>query len=192
MNISLIEVLGWLGSFIYIVSYFLLSYKIIEKGKFYYLLNKLAAALIVLISISKNTLQPIIINAIWLYISYLGFYGKSLEIKYLNRYFLHITSLFFVVIALIGSYFKSASFTFEVMAWLSVFSFSVSYFLYSMNMIKEKAFHFYNLLAALSIIPKMVMFENYQVVLLEILWAFFALQAYIKNTKNDDYLTLCS
>ena len=47
-------------------------------------------------------------------------------------------------------------------------------------------------MAAIAIIPKMYMFDNYQVVILEILWAIFALQAYIKSSKNNDYLTLAT
>lgn len=185
------ELIGWLGSFIYILSYFLLSYKIIDKGKLYYLLNKLAALLVVVISIIKNTFQPVFINAIWLYISYLGYHNKSINIKFLNKNILHWVSLVFFVFSIIAI-FINIELSFDILAWFSVFGFSASYFLYSMNLLKEKAFHFYNFLAAISLIPKMIIFSNHQVVLLEALWALFALIAYIKSSKNRDYLTLCS
>ena len=73
-----------------------------------------------------------------------------------------------------------------------VFAFASSYFLYSIGKIDERLFHFYNFLAASSLIPKMIVFENYQVLTLEVLWAFFALRAYLKHKSNKDYLTVCS
>ena len=188
---NIFEIIGWLGSFIYILSYFLLAYKIIDTGKFYYLLNKIAAALIVIISFMKNTFQPIVINSIWLYISYMAYHQKEIRISFLNSYFLHLGSLLLLFISSIYL-FIDMEISFEIFAWFSVFAFSISYFLYSMKNINEKTFHFYNCLAALSLIPKMILFENYQVVFLEVLWAFFALQAYIKHSKNNNYLTLCS
>lgn len=185
------EIIGWTGSFMYILSYFLLSYNIIESGKLYYLLNKIAATLIVIISIIKSTFQPVLINSIWLYISYMGYHNKNINIKFLNKYILHSVSvLFFLSFGIV--FFIDIKLSFDILAWFSVFAFSTSYFLYSMKNIQEKAFHFYNFLAAISLIPKMILFSNYQVVLLEILWALFAVIAYVKNTKDDKYLVLCS
>jgi len=173
-------IIGWIGSFMYILSYFLLSYNIIESGKLYYLLNKIAAALIVIISIIKSTIQPVVINSIWLYISYMGYQNKNIKIKFLNKYILHtISVLFFVFFGI--TFFIDIKLSFDILAWFSVFAFSVSYFLYSMKDIKEKPFHFYNFLAAISLIPKMILFTNYQVAFLETLWALFAIIAYFKN-----------
>ena len=188
---NIFEVIGWIGSFIYILSYFLLAYKIIDAGKFYYLLNKIAATLIVIISFIKNTFQPIVINSIWLYISYMAYHNKEIKVSFLNRYFLHIGSLLLISISVIYL-FIDIEISFEIFAWFSVFAFSTSYLLYSTEGLSEKYFHFYNFIAAISLIPKMILFENYQVVFLEVLWATFALQAYIKQTKNKNYITLCS
>lgn len=189
---NIIEIVGWVGSLIYIVSYFLLTYKIIQKDKLYYLLNKIAAFLIIVISIKKNTFQPIVINSLWLYISYLGYNKLNYEVKFLTKYLMHTISLVLVLMIFVFYFLYNIQVSFEVLAWFSVFAFSSSYFLYSMKKINEKVFHFYNLIAALAIIPKMFLFGNYQVVILEILWALFALKAYVKNTENNNYLTLCS
>ncbi len=189
---NLIEIVGWIGSIVYILAYFLLTYKIIEKDKLYYLLNKIAATLIIIISIKKNTFQPIIINGLWLYISYLGYNKINFEIKCLNKKMMHLISLIVILSSLIAGFLYGSKLFFDLLAWLSVFAFSSSYFLFSMKKIKEKIFHFYNLMAALAIIPKMYMFDNHQVVILEVLWAIFALQAYIKSSKNNDYLTLAT
>lgn len=187
----LIELIGWVGSIIYILSYLLIAYNLIPKGKLYYLLNKIAAILVIIISVYKNTYQPIVINTIWLYISYLGYYKKEIQVSFLNKYIMYsvsvlffITTFFFLLID-----YKLA---FDILAWFSVFSFSISYFLYSMNEIKEKIFHFYNFLAAISLIPKMLLFDNYQVASLELLWGFFALMAYVRSSKNRNYLIFCS
>jgi len=187
----LLEILGWIGSILYIVSYFLLSFNYIKKGDFYYILNTIAAFLVIIISFYKNTFQSILINAIWLYISFLGYTNKEISFKILNKKAMYIISIIFVSIFIFIFMLGKHSLSFEVLAWYSVFAFSGSYLLYSLEKIKEKAFHFFNFIAAISLIPKMFMFENYQVLVLEILWAIFALNAYIKNTKNNDYLTVC-
>jgi len=189
---NLIEAIGWIGSFIYIVAYFLLAYKFIQKGKFYYLLNKLAAALIIVISMQKGTIQPIVINTLWLFISYLGYNNIHYDIKFLNKYIMHISSIFLVSASVIANFIFDYTVAFDILAWLSVVAFSGSYFLYSTKKINERTFHFYNFLAAVTIIPKMYIFDNFQVVTLEILWAVFALHAFIKVSNNDDYLTLAS
>jgi len=185
------EIMGWIGSFLYIFSYFLLAYKIIDNGKLYYLLNKIAAALIIIISFVKNTFQPIVINTIWFYISYMAYHQKDIKISFLNKYLLYFGTTIFLISSFIFLFIE-INLSFEILAWFSVFSFSISYFLYSMGNIDEKSFHFYNFLAAISLIPKMILFSNYQVVILETLWAIFALYAYIKNSKNNNYLNLCS
>ena len=191
-DMNLIEIIGWIGSIIYIVAYFLLAYKIIKKDKLYYLLNKIAALLIIIVSIKKSTFQPIVINGLWLYISYLGYHKLHFEVKFLNKYMMHIISVIIVTSSVITNFFFDSKVAFDVLAWFSVFAFSSSYFLFSMKKIHEKTFHLYNLMAAITIIPKMYIFDNYQVVILEIIWALLALQAYIKTSKNDDYLIVAS
>lgn len=145
-----------------------------------------------LISFYKETTQSIIINLLWLYISFLGYSNKELSFNLLSKKVMQIITILFLItssfILLIGNYLLS----FEILAWFSVFAFSSSYFLYSLEKINEKSFHLYNFLAALSLIPKMIVFENYQVLILEMLWAFFAISAYFKNTSNNDYVTVCS
>lgn len=187
----IVELIGWIGSIIYIISYFLIAYKFITKGKLYYLLNKIAAFLIIIISVYKNTFQPIVINVIWLYISYLGYHNKKINFNFLNKKSMHIISaiLFSISFLLLIINYKLA---FDIFAWFSVFAFSISYLLYSMNKIGDKVFHFYNFLAAISLIPKMILFGNFQVALLELIWGILALVAYIKTSRNKDYIILCS
>ncbi len=189
---NLIEVVGWLGSIVYIIAYFLLAYKIIEKDKMYYLLNNIAALLIIIISIKKSTLQPIVINGLWLYISYLGYNKLHYDIKFLNKYMMHIISFAIITSSIITYFMFDSETSFDILAWFSVFAFSSSYFLFSTQKIKEKTFHLYNLMAAVAIIPKMYLFDNFQVVILEVIWALLALQAYIRSSKNKDYLTVAS
>lgn len=185
------EIIGWIGSFIYILSYFLLAYKIISKGKLYYLLNKIAAGLIVIISLIKNTYQSIAINSIWLYISYMSYHKKEVKSFFLNSFIMHLVSTLFFLVFIV-CIFIDIKLSFEVLAWYSVFGFSTSYLLHSKEDISEEIFHLYNFSAALSLIPKMILFENYQVVVIEVLWAIFALSAYIKNSKNGNYVMLSS
>jgi len=189
---DLLEIVGWVGSTVYILAYFLLTYKIIKKDKMYYLLNKVAAALIIIISIKKNTFQPIVINGLWLYISYLGYNNINFKLSFLNKNVMHIVTFIMIGISLLIGLIYDRDISFEVLAWFSVFAFSISYFLFSNQEIKERTFHFYNFIAAIAIIPKMYIFGNFQVVFLEVLWAMFALQAYIKSSKTNDYLTLSS
>lgn len=189
---NFIEIIGWIGSIIYIIAYILLAYKLIEKEKLYYLLNKIAASLIIIISLYKNTTQPIVINGLWLYISYLGYRKKKLKITFLTPLIMHFITTGMIIAAILVNFIYNFQFSFDILAWLSVFAFSSSYFLYSNDYIKENIFHLYNLTAALAIIPKMILFDNFQVVVLEVLWAIFAFQAYIKSSRNNNYLVLSS
>lgn len=188
----ILEIIGWAGSILYILSYFLLSYNIIKREKLYYLLNKIAALLIIIISVYKETYQSVIVNLIWLYISYLGYINKTLTFKFFTENIMHMISILFLSASFLIICFFNYFLFIEVLAWFSVFAFSSAYFLFSVKEIKEKMFHLYNFIAALSLIPKMIEFENYQVLILEILWAFFALSAYIKNNSDKDYLTVSS
>lgn len=189
---NFIELIGWIGSLTYITAYVLLTYGILKKEKIYYLLNKIAAALIIIISIKKNTYQPIVINSLWLYISYLGYNKLNYEIPILNKSIMHLISLGFIISSIITYFLFNKYISFEILGWFSVFAFSYSYFLFSTKKIRENIFHFYNFIAAIAIIPKMLLFSNYQVVCLEVLWALFAFQAYLKSDKKNDYLTLSS
>ena len=182
MNSFILEIIGWMGSILYVLSYFLLSRQLIKKGKTYYLLNGLAALCVVIISIYKNTYQPVAINIIWFYISYLGYNSKSIKHTIVNASFMNIVTILFIIVSLY-SYYCCESFTYDILAWLSVFAFSSSYFLYVTDQITDKTFHFYNIIAALSILPKMIIFENYQVLLLEFFWVLLATSAYIRHSK---------
>ncbi len=186
-----IEVIGWIGSFLYILSYFLISFDYLKVNKLYYLLNILAAAFVIVISLYKQTIQPIAINSIWLYISFLGYNNKKISFIFFHKKFLHIVSFIFLAVIII-SFFYSYKQAFNVLAWFSVFSFSFSYFLFSIQRISEKLFHIYNFLAAMSLIPKMYMYDNMQVVVLESLWAFFAIKAYLAESKDNSYVALSS
>ena len=150
-----------------------------------------AAAFVIIISLYKQTLQPIAINSIWLYISFLGYNNIKINFMFFRKKYLHIISLLFLVLIII-SFFYSYEQVFNILAWFSVFAFSFSYFLFSIQKISEKLLHMYNFLAAVSLIPKMYMYDNMQVVILEVLWAFFAIKAYIEESKDNSYVALSS
>lgn len=178
--IFFVELVGWLGSFIYILTYSLLSFQIIRKGKVYFFLNGVAAILIIIISFYKNTPQAIMVNVVWLVISFLGLLDTELKLQSLNAFVVQTIGVLFVIALLIVFIFFHINTFYNVLAWFSVYVFAGSYFLFTLNEMSIKSFHVYNFVAALTIVPKMIIFSNYQVVFLEIMWAFFALVAYKK------------
>ncbi len=189
---AILETIGWFGSILYIVSYFLISLNFIRKNKLYYVLNFMSAFLIVVVSLYKKTYQPVFINLVWMYISYMGYKKQKIHLKFINKSLMSFISILFILAFLVYIILKQYGLSFEVLAWFSVFAFCGSYFLYSLNKINDKTFHFYNLLAATSIMPKVFIYHNYQVLVLEVMWAILALYAFLKNKHNDDYVTLCS
>ncbi len=188
----IVEIFGWIGSIIYIVAYYLISHNKIDKGKMYFLLNMIAAVLVSVISVVKMTIQPVFTNVFWLYVSYVSYFNKNLTLKFMNKKFfdfvLVIMSFSSIVSWLIWDYLQC----FDILAWMSVVAFIWSYYLFSVEKINMQSFHLYNVIAAISVIPKMVVFSNYQVVCLEILWAIFAIRAYTKALKDKEYTCLSS
>lgn len=183
--------MGWLGSLFYLISYFLLSNNTIDKGKVYYLLNIFGALFITIVSIEKNTAQPIVINIFWLYISGVSYFGLSLFQIKLSKFFLNFNLCLLIVMAT-GFLFYNYSYSFNILAWGSVLSFLGSFYLFSIGSIKPHSFHFYNAIAAFMIIPQMLLQGNSQVVFLEAFWLYFALSAYYKNQDSNNYICLAS
>lgn len=144
-------------------------------------MNLLAALFIISISIYKDTLQAIIINTMWLFISLIGLFNVHIRIRTLPVFVWLFIGILFTLIPIISIIFFQNKVVYDILAWFSVYVFVGSYFLFTAEQISEKIFHIFNFLAALTIIPKMLMFGNYQVVFLEIIWALFAFIGYRKS-----------
>ncbi|MBL0687721.1 MAG: hypothetical protein JJV94_07895, partial [Sulfurospirillum sp.] len=169
-EILILETIGWLGSILFIGAYFLLSSRIIKKDSLYYMFNIIGALFILTVSIYKNTMQPIILNLFWIYFSYVAYKKNVFKYTLINVKLFNIlifSALFFSFISLILTQY---SLTLDILAWTSVFTFVTSYYLYSTHKIELHQFNIYNFIAPLTLIPKMYVFENYQVVVLEVVW----------------------
>lgn len=188
----LVEILGWIGSIIYIVAYFLISKGKIDKDKMYYLLNMIAAVLVSIVSIAKMTIQPVFTNLFWLYVSYVSYIEKEIKFKFINKKILDFILVVMGIYSVVTFFIWDYLYCFDILAWLSVVAFVGSFYLFSIDKINTQSFHLYNIIAALSVIPKMVAFDNYQVACLEILWAIFAIKAYFKASKDREYMCLSS
>ena len=60
------EIIGWVGAFLYIVAYFLLSIKKLKADKFpYQLLNILGGICLIVNSLHQDDYPSIVTNAVW-------------------------------------------------------------------------------------------------------------------------------
>jgi len=176
-EIIVLETIGWIGSILYISAYFLLSNKTIEQGSLYYLLNIIAAIFVLVVSVYKNTIQPVFLNLFWAYFSYIAYKKIKFRFNFIHVKIFNLCIVFLLIFSLASILISKYHLALDILAWTSVFTFVVSYYLYSMHKIELHQFNIYNLIAPLVIIPKMYVFENYQVVVLEIIWAILALKA---------------
>ncbi len=177
----IIEIIGWIGSIMYLVAYFLLSNKIIEKDKLYYLLNIVAAVLVAILSTYKNTMQSVFLNLFWGYLSYFAYINKEFKFNIISVRLFNISISALLIVSFILLLLKKQFLALDTLAWISVFVFIVSYYLLLVNKISLQSFNIYNFIAAFIIIPKMYTFENYQVAFVQAIWAFFALKAYVED-----------
>lgn len=175
---NIIETIGWLGFLLYLLAYLLLATKIITANFTYYLLNIIAALFVVIISVLKGTVQTIVINVIWGLISYLAIIKYRLKFSMLRPSFFRIWHITIFIISgffvLIDPYWSVILF-----GWCSVFYFLDALLLYSNNIIKQSEFHIWNFLAAVTILPQLIHDSNWQVLVLEICWALFAVYGLI-------------
>lgn len=68
-----IEILGWYGAVVIVVSYFLVSFSLLTTTSFLYQFLNLTGALgIVFVSFNKRVYQPAVLNIIWAVIAFLA------------------------------------------------------------------------------------------------------------------------
>lgn len=174
---TVIEIIGWSGSILYLLSYILLAINLIDKGRVYYYLNIVAALFVIIISFEKTTYQAVVINFLWGLISFNSiykFFKTSAPLK--PAFFRFINILLLLTVTAITL--LNANFGIQLFGWLSVIYFISSYFYFASNYISEKEFHIWNFLAALAIIPQLYIDQNWPVIVLEVFWAAFAVWGY--------------
>lgn len=70
---SIMEILGWLGAFFYILAYLLLTVGILKsEGFIYHLLNVLGAVGLIINAIHFNDKPNVVVNLVWLIIGVLA------------------------------------------------------------------------------------------------------------------------
>jgi hypothetical protein len=177
----LFEITGWAGFILYLIAYMLLATNHITAGKLYYILNILAAVCITVVSVYKGTVQAVLVNLLWGLISCTGLSGTKI------RSHADITAIFrFLIIGLFGTsavlfVFGQEYWTIRLLAWIYVLAFIISYWLFISHKISVFEFHIWNLVASLTILPKLIVDYNWPVFALEILWALAAVTGLAKN-----------
>lgn len=69
------EIIGWIGAFLYIIAYFLLSIKKLQPDKLaYQLLNILGGACLIVNSLHQSDYPSIFTNAVWATIGIFAIY----------------------------------------------------------------------------------------------------------------------
>jgi hypothetical protein len=171
----LVSVIGWLGTVTYLVAYMLLALGVLETGAVYLTMNIAAAGMVMLFSATRASWAALVINGAWCTISLYSQLKLPLRIPQILVPIIR----YGIVIALFGAIsilsLGNPLYAFGVLAWCSFCSYIFPYLFFLNQKISLTEFHRWNLLAAVIIIPDLVIDHNWPVVVIEVFWSGVAL-----------------
>lgn len=181
----MVDFVGWLGTLLYAASYVSLAAGWMGRGPAFFWVNAAAAAAVAASSAALGTHAAVATNVFWAAVSLLSLRNSLRHLPRIHRMVLPIGSggalLGSAALWAGGSQGEAAI----VASWLSTGVFAIAYFRYARGNMGLKAYHFWNLLAAVSIIPKLVIDENWAVFALEAFWSAAALWGLARKSGGE-------
>lgn len=183
------EVVGWLGTLLYLLAHSLLSLGVINRFK-YVALNAAAALVVSFYSVYEWSLQPVFINIVWSGLSFWGLFLHSDENpqdtgqKRGSRDMLYsvliiVSGLVAISVALVFIKFS----LFFILSWLSVWLYSSTYFSFIFLRMSDRWFFILCIVSAAIIIPQLFLDSNYPVIGVQVLWIFWSLVGLFRPSK---------
>lgn len=184
------EVIGWLGTLLYLLAHSLLSLSVISRFK-YVALNAVAAVVVSIYSLYEWSLQPVFINVVWSGLSFWGLYvhsDKSVQNagqEGILRHWLYSILIISVGLAAISIALVSikSSWIF-ILSWLSFWLYSSTYFSFIFLRMSDRWFFMLCIVSATIIIPQLYLDSNYPVIGVQLLWIFWSLVALLRHSKS--------
>lgn len=170
----IIAVLGWLGASLYLMNHFYISFFKNFKYSKYYIVNFMAAALLVLTSFYLNSWQSVVFNLFWMIISLCGYYQISLLSFNMPLKMFKVLIVLGLLIS-IGAIKIDILLSIALMGWLSVFIFVIGYLSFSSKILSINLYLFLSAFAALILIPQLYLDNNIPIVFLEVCWVIISL-----------------
>lgn len=176
------EVVGWIGTSLYLLAQVLLSVFSISRSR-YVMLNALAAFLVSVYSLYVWSLQPVFINVVWTVLSLIGLkvVADQARIKKGSRVGLKSDgdNLSLLLIAsgalvfLLGYGFLGMG-PLLWLSWLSFWLYSATYFCFIFFRLSDFWFFALCIVSAAIIIPQLLLDGNFPVVGVQVLWIFWS------------------
>ena len=192
MHISLVSflaIVGWMGTFIYLINHAYLSFMSQSNRTIYYSLNLIAALSLVASSFYIASWQALFVNLFWALISLAMVFKLPLEGFRFNKvWFYGILSAVLLVFVAVSVW--NLQINISILAWASVIVFSVAYLLFSTNVISQREYLLWNMYAAFTLLPELWRDDNYPVFFLEVVWGIISLYGAIKMSRHVHLLDL--
>lgn len=167
---SLLFVVGWTGTCLYLCSHSYICYKKRWSTSVYYGLNFCAAILVTLYSLNHFSWQAVAINVFWALISLVSYFSINFRAFPFSLRMFDFTIWMFIAIIIIV-YLSYPVFIYALMGWSSVFVFTAAYLLFSVGRMQAFSYFLWSAYAALAILPQLWIDKNLAVFTLEVIWA---------------------
>ncbi|MDJ0717388.1 MAG: hypothetical protein QNJ54_24750 [Prochloraceae cyanobacterium] len=167
----IIEMLGWLGTAIYLLAYILLTVEFISMGGLYLSLNIVAPILVIIVSVPKASWSAVLINFFWGFITISQIINLTLRFPRQGKLIFQVLMGVLLGSSLSCTLVGNQHLAVTTLAWCSTIGYSLSYLLFLNGWLKLIEFHRWNFLFALILIPQLLLDNNWQVIIIEIFWA---------------------
>jgi len=164
------DIVGWLGTALYLLGYALLASRVLSAGRAYFLLNVFAAAFVAAVSIAKGSVQAVFVHGLWAVASVYGVCGLAPPLFGLRPLLVRVAVSAFVVVGLAAMPWVGLAVSSGWMAWASVVGYTGAYVLFTSGRMGMLEFHIVNLVASAAILPVLVLDANWPTFALEFVW----------------------
>jgi hypothetical protein len=175
------EIVGWLGTALYLLAYGLLALRILSAGRAYYLLNVFSAAFVAAVSVAKGSAQAAAVHGLWSLASVYGVFGLSPPLLGLRPPVVRAAVLLLVGGGLVAMPWAGLVLSAEWMAWGSLAGYTGAYVLFVGGRMALLEFHIFNLVASAAILPVLVLDANWPTFVLEFVWMIAAVAGIVAD-----------
>jgi len=164
------EIVGWLGTALYILAYALLAGRVLPAGRAYFLLNVFAAVFVATVSVDKGSVQAVFVHGLWAVASVYGVCGVAPPLFGLRPAVVRVVVAAFVVGGLAAMPWVGLEASAGWMAWGAVVGYTGAYVLFTGGRMAVLEFHIVNLVASAAILPALALDANWPTFALEFIW----------------------
>jgi len=179
------EIVGWLGTALYLLAYALLALRTLPAGRAYFLLNVFAAAFVAGVSVAKGSVQAVFVHGLWSVASIYGACGVAPPILGLRPPVVRVAVALLVAGGLAAMPWAGLAVSAGWMAWGSVVGYTGAYVLFASGRMAALEFHIFNLVASAAILPVLVLDANWPTFALEFVWMIVAIAGIVADIASS-------